>query len=77
MKYICCDRCYEECKKIKESIRSYERLSVSMKEDDTELTIQCNRHQLVVAKIGVGGYLQLVSPGVLGQKTFHSKSVDS
>ena len=81
MKYLCWDRCYEEGKKTKESMRKCERLSVSMTEGDTELMIWCNRHNCEVARIGVGGYsrmgvdgyLRLIPPGVLGQKTFHEE----
>ena len=71
MKYICCDRCYEQCKRTKEPMRKFERLSVSMMEDDTELLIWCNRHNSEVARIGIGGYLRLIPPGILGQKTYH------
>lgn len=53
MRYICCRSCLEDegRKKAKESMRSFERLSVSM--TGTEIEIWCNRHQITVATIGI------------------------
>lgn len=70
MRYVCCSRCNEERKKTKESMRSYERLSVSMSADKTELLIWCNRHDCAVARIGVGGVLSVIPPGLTGEKAF-------
>ena len=61
--YLCCRRCNEERNQVeeseRESMRSFERLSVSMT-DYTELIIWCNRHECTVAKIGVEPLLRIV-----------------
>lgn len=66
--YICCGRCNEEQPE-SESMRGFERLSVSMNEDKTELLVWCNRHDLAVARIGVGGALQFIPVGLVEGRT--------
>ncbi len=53
MRYICCRSCLEDKgrREAGESMRSFERLSVSMDTSGTKLTVWCNRHQITVVKI--------------------------
>lgn len=54
----------------KRSMGSFERLSVAINDDKTELTIWCNRHGCMVAIIGIAGHFRVIPQGISGQKTY-------
>ena len=64
MLYICCRQCMEDPKRTGESMRSHERLSVSMSDDSTKIQIWCNRHHTEVATFGNGRWLERITDGV-------------
>lgn len=68
MIYICCRSCLEDerVRGTGESMRSFERLSVSMNTAKTKLTIWCNRHQITVATIGIEGRFDIIDQGEAG-----------
>ena len=67
MRYICCRSCLEDKgrREAAESMRSFERLSISMNTPGTRLKIWCNRHRITVATVGIESRLDVIGQGEL------------